>query len=280
MSVIVSASRTIDEPFRRAYAGAPRFAGTEFGLSGIDAATEGDIPQAFSAWLPGDRPAERLAALETWNRQRRRFRFLFPERYHAPAREAHALFTGMHVGMPIHLLVKVQAHPDTLFDPAHAGEGLNWLREPVLNRLPLAIWMQGPVADVRVVSSSVAGANTRVVMLRHKAPARQSILELSISSELRCGSAPAIHDRFEATGSDGILSVHGIWGDAVHAPRLHVRRGATDFTQRDLRRDFAQVFENAAADWNKSNRKKSYALAEAYLATCTKIVGRIAAQHS
>ena len=273
MSVTVHSSHPLDAPFRAVCANA-RGEGAEFGFAGIDTAGAGDLPQRFSAWLPGNQPAARLATLREWKRQGRKFRFFFPERHYAPAREGHALFTGGHLGTPIGLLVKVQAHPDFLLHPERRGEACAWLDEPVLNRIPLAVWMQGPVADVRVMTSAVDGADIHVVMLRHTAPARHTIFELSVSPLLFHGAAPAVRDRIEATGSDGFLRVTGIWQEAVHAPRLEVHRAATDFVQRDLRRDFAQVYEHAAAQWPNDDSKSSYALAEAYLDACLKIAGQ------
>src|SRR6185295_10498425 len=93
---------------------------------------------AVSGWLPGDRPAEARARLARWREERRPFRFVFAERYHAPAIEARRLFRGGDIGTPIHFLAKVQAHPGRLVDPTG---GRTWLAEPALNRLPLAIWM-------------------------------------------------------------------------------------------------------------------------------------------
>ena len=221
--------------------------------------------------IPGDNAVQRLKTLESWQERRRSFRFLFPEQHYGPAQEAQRLFTGKHVGTPIHLLIKVQAHPDTLLHPHLWTETGSWLREPALNRIAFAVWMQGPVADVRVVSSQVAGAQVHLVLLRHKAAARQTVMELSVSSELLQGKSPTIVDRFEATGSDGFIRVTGIWKEAVHAPRIEVYRGAMVHVQRDLNRDFAQVYANAAKNWGTPQANESYQIAQAYLKACAMV---------
>ena len=271
MTVTVHSTHPLDAPFQAAYRAAPAITGTEYGFTGIQTLQLHEVPLSFSAWLPGDKPAERLSALDAWQRERRQFRLFFPERHYAPSREAQALFTRKHLGTQVSLLVKVQAHPNVLLNPELRGERLAWLSEPVLNRIPYVVWMQGPVADVRVVSSNLAGSDIHVVLLRHIEPARQSILELSVSPELRHGSEPAVYDRIEATGTDGVLRVTGIWREAVHAPRLEVHRGAMELVQRDIRRDFAQIYEHAAAHWNEDGQSASYALARAYLETCLRI---------
>ncbi len=278
MSVTVHSTHCLDAPFRAAYLAAPAVTGCEYGFAGIEGLQGSEIADCISAWLPGDKPASSLAALNAWQRERKRFRFFFAERYYAPTREAHALFTGKHLGTQTSLLVKVQSHPDALLHPERCGDPLAWLSEPVLNRIPYVVWMQGPVADVRVLSSLVSGSQVHVVMLRHTEPARQSILELSVSPELRHGSEPTVYDRIEATGSDGFLKVTGIWREAVHAPRLEVHRAGIELVQRNLRRDFAQIYEHAAARWNKDHRTGSYTLARAYLETCNRIVAPFKAE--
>jgi hypothetical protein len=216
-------------------------------------------------WIPGDEPQARLTALADARQKGLSHPFFFAERYYAPAVEAHKLFTKGHLGVQLHFLAKVQVHPERLVHPNAWRDPKSWLREPVLNRLPLAVWMMGPVRDVRVVTSSAHGAETKIVMLRHVHPSRLSVLELSVSPHLTQGGKPAIADRFECTGLDGLARVTGIWQEVTHAPRLEVLRGPEVLVQRDLPRDFASLEDGAAL---RKQSKESYRLAEEYLNAC------------
>jgi len=250
---------------------------TEYGLTGLlgDTPVDADA-RAVSAWLPGDDAAKRLETLRRWQTAGVTFRFFFPERYHAPSAQARALFVGNDLGTPAHFLIKVQAHPQRLLDPRSDTPG-SWLREPVLNRLPLAVWMMGPVVDIRVLDSRIRDARSLVVLLRHRHPARLSVLESTVSPELRQGGEPAISDRFEATGSDGFIRVTGIWQEALHAPRLEVHRGPLELVQRDLPRGFTSVFTAAAAALPRLSQqsRESYRLAAEYLSACRLIEARL-----
>ena len=224
--------------------------------------------RSVSAWLPGDRPDE----AERWTKELRDagtdFRFLFPERYHAPSREARRLFAGKEAGDPIHLHVRVQARPDNLLhDPRRAPQ--EWLRDPVLNRLPLAVWMQGPVHEVRLLSSSRETGCACVVLLRHADPNRMSILEWSVSPDF----APGIADGFEATGRDGFLRVNGIWHEPWFRPRLVLHRGALETGRRDLPRDMESTAAAAAKAHHPSRKQtaRSHALAAMYLDACRRV---------
>lgn len=260
MGVTIASSARIDAGFGPAYARVAAH-GAEFGFGGFAAAT--DFPSGpVSAWLPGDAPHEVVKRLDGIRRAGGRVRHLFAERYHAPSVEAHKLFTAGHLGTRIHFLAKVQAHPSLLVQPYSRDEHA-WLREPVLNRLPLLVWMMGPVRDVRVVRSG----RVAVVMLRHRTPGRLSILEWSVTP----ADVPAlIDDRFECTGSDGFLRVNGIWG-ASRLPRLELHRGALETVKRDLPRDFAAVYARAAERLDAENDSE---LTASYLEACRLIVER------
>lgn len=266
------ATHLFDRPFQSAYASQTGAAPlVEHGFSGLLAHADAQATGRISAWLPGDRIAERLSALHGWKRSAALFRFLFAEKYFAPAMEAHRLFSAGHLGNPVHFLAKVQVHRDRLLNPGRWNDVNSWLREPALNRLPLAMWMMGPVSSVRVVAVQTNSFSRGwVVLLRHRHAPRMSILELSVSSEQTQAGLPAIADRFECTGSDGFIEVNGIWGEARHAPRIAVHRAADVIVKRDLRRDFAQVYENAAAEqgrWERASAE-SYTFAEQYLDAC------------
>jgi predicted dehydrogenase len=266
----------IDAPFGSPApdrAGAPL---VEYGFRGLPAGEE-PLPAgaAVSGFVPGDRPDAHRARLARLREEGRAFRFLFAERLHEPAIEARHLFQAGAIGEPAHLFVKAAAHPARLLDPRAALDDDNaWLCEPALNRLALAVWIMGPVRDARIVRSRAPGAAAAVVALRHEAPARLSVLEVAASSELTEGGAPAIRDGFECTGSDGFLRVGGIWQEAAGAPRLAIHRGGEEIARRDLRRDFAQVYERAARERGEIARrsKESYALADAYLAACARVL--------
>lgn len=269
----------VDAPLAAACARvAGRVALVEYGLGGDAARDPAPLPPGagVSVWLAGDDPAAGRAALARWRAERRPFRFLFPERLFAPAAEAKRLFTGGDLGTTIHLHVRVQAHPARLLRPeAVLATERAWLAEPALNRLPLAVWMQGPVADARVLLARRAGSLAVVLALRHARPTRQSILELSVSEGATRGGQPAILDSFEATGRDGFVRVNGIWDEAPHAPRLSLHRGALEVARRDLPRDFAQVHAAAAAEARRLSRrlsKESYSLAAAYLEACARVL--------
>lgn len=272
--VHVGSANPIDAPFAPAYAATNGgVALREFGFAGL--LPHRTLPpaaagEAVSAWLPGDNPLAYAHGLTLWQRAGVAFRFLLPERHHAPSLEAHALFTGKHLGMPLHFLGRVQAHRDRLLEPERWREPRAWLREPVLNRLPLAVWMMGPVRDVRLLESRADRSRTVLVLLRHKHPQRLSVLELSVSAELTHGGTPAIFDRFECTGTDGFLRVNGIWENHLHLPRLELHRGAVEQVQRDLPRDFAAVYEHAARAAATTSKRSadSYRLAADYLTAC------------
>jgi predicted dehydrogenase len=261
MGVTLHSTHLLDQAFAAAYArtSAP---GAEYGFA---APAVGDpSPGTVSGWLAGDDPQAAVTRLDALRRAGSRFRFLFAERYFAPAIEAHRLFTGGHLGTRIHFLAKVQAHPARLTRPLGA-EPHAWLAEPVLNRLPLMVWMMGPVADARVVTSERGAARAAVVMLRHRTPGRLSILEWSVTP---AGSPDALDDRFECTGSDGFLRVNGVWG-ASRLPRLELHRGALESVKRDLDRDFAQVFARAA---ERLGHERDAELTAHYLEACRLIL--------
>jgi len=278
VSVQLRSTSPVDLPFAAAYqkAGGPDLA-SEYGFAGMlahhppPAHRGGD---AVSAWLPGDEPAAWLRALTEWQRDGVGFRLLLAERHHAPSREAHALFTGRHLGLPLHFLARVQVHRERLLEPERWREPRAWLREPLLNRLPLAVWMMGPVLDVRLLESRTDHSRTVLVLLRHKQPQRLSALELSVSTELRHGGEPAVFDRFECTGTDGFLRVNGIWENHIHLPRLELHRGAVEMVQRDLPREFSSVYEHAARAGigSKKQSAESYRLAADYLTTCALLI--------
>ena len=260
----------LDRPLAQAYAKAslPAYTMLECGLGGWQGAERVGEARVISAWLPGNIPGL-LPILEEWQEDNRLFRFLFPERLFAPAVAAHQLFTRRQLGNPLHMMVKVQAHPDCLLHNETDAPAA-WLAEPLLNRLPLLVWMMGPVTDVRVLEAGGNGWQSRVVMLRHAAPCRLSVLDMSLSRELYRGDRPAVYDRFECTGTDGFLRVNGIWEEDCLLPRLELHRGATETVQRDLRRDFAQVYENAVAESLALGRvsNESYRIAASYLEAC------------
>lgn len=264
MTVEARSDAPLDAPFREAYRGVEA-ALVEYGWRGIPADAEPLARgAAVSGFLPGDRAEARLAWLAGLRAEGRALRLLFAERLHAPSIEARRLFVeGGAIGARIHFLAKVAAHPARLLHPEAALEPWAWLREPVLNRLLLAIWVMGPVAEVRVLRARAA----TVVLLKHEAPARLSILEIVVSDGITERGVPAIADRFECTGSDGFIRVNGIWQEAAEAPRLALHRGAEEIVRRDLRRDFAQVYAAAAAEAPAIARqsREAYALAEAYL---------------
>ncbi len=276
MATIVQSVRDIDKPFLAAYeAYAPKTRNSflEFGLAGLNPDVSPKEKSAVSAWLPGSRPQKMLSCLQGLQKEKRDFRLLFPERFYAPAGEAHKLFTKKHLGLQIHFLAKVCAHPERLLTPSKWQEKTAWLDEPVLNRLPLAIWMQGGVSDVRCLVSQKENALTVVVLLSHEKPGRQSILEICVSPETKENGKPGIIDRFECTGSDGFITVNGIFQEAHHFPRIILHRGAREMVQRDLSRDFNQFFLNAAKEARKISRQSSaaYRLSKDYLHACSLI---------
>ena len=273
---IVRSTHAIDSPFVQAYEECSD-ALAELGLAGWGAK---DIPAgtAISAWIPGDDPKAVRAALNNWRREGRSLRFLFPEHLHAPSVEARKLLLNKDLGHPSHALVRVQAHPARLLAPDAWNDPLSWLREPALNRLPLLIWLLGPVREARVVSANRVGARSVVVSLRHERAPRLSILELSVSESLTQGGVPAIRDSFECTGSDGFVRVGGIWNDQDFSPRLHMHRGGKEILARKLRRDFGQIYENAAAEAPMIGResKAAWRLGSDYLHACELVLAQIA----
>lgn len=218
-----------------------------------------------SAWIPGNLPSAPLA-VEKFQNQGGRFRLLFPERYHAPSIEAHKLFTEKHLGLPTHLLVKIRVHPALLTTPdVIAGTG--WLGEPLLNRLPFVVWMMGRVREARVVCAPAADAKAGVIVLRHEKLGRLSMLELSISAGVTQGGAPALRERFEATGSDGFVRVNGVLAVDRSAPRIEVHRGAAELVQRDLSREPDDLYRLAVGRAEK-DAEVYCRLTEDYLAAC------------
>ncbi len=276
MEHTVQSVHDIDKPFFPAYEEYPpkiRTSFLEFGLAGLKPDAPPGAKAAVSAWLPGSQPRKMLTCLHMFQKEKRAFRFLFPELFFAPAREAHKLFTGKHLGLQIHFLAKVRAHPEKLLNPFKWQEKGAWLDEPALNRLPLAIWMQGGVSDIRCLVSQKENVTAVVVLLSHEKPGRQSILEICVTPETTENGKPGIIDRFECTGSDGFITVNGIFQEANYFPRIILHRGAREMIQRDFSRDFNQFFVNAAKEAQKIQRRSSaaYRLSEDYLHACSLI---------
>jgi predicted dehydrogenase len=224
-------------------------------------------PGVVSAWLRGDKSEEAKAWLAGVHDAGSRFRLLFPERYYAPAREAHRLFAGKHLGTRIHFLSKVQAHPDRLVRPVCLAEPNGWLSDPVLNRIPLIVWMMGPVKEVRVLSNTIGDNRTWVVLFKHSHPARLSVLELAVSADFTQAGRPALAERFECTGSDGFLRVNGGFDSARSQPRLELHRAAIESVQRDLPREPESLYATAVANATQ-DAKRPCELTEAYLQVC------------
>ena len=273
---IAQSVHAIDAPFAQAYEGR-RDALVELGFAGWGAK---GLPggTAISAWIPGDGPEAARAVLSNWRREGRALRLLFPEHLHEPSVEARRLFLKKDLGHPVHALARVQAHPGRLLDPEKWQGPNSWLREPALNRLPLLIWLLGPVREARVVSAMREGALSVVVSLRHEHAPRLSILELSVSESLTQGGAPAIRDSFECTGSDGFVRVGGIWNEQDFSPRLHLHRGGKEILARKLCRGFGQIYENAAAQAPLIRResKAAWQLSDDYLHGCELVLRQIA----
>lgn len=225
----------------------------------VDLTTQGD---SSAGWVPGS--AHRDAALrERLRAKTLALQFVFPERYHAPSIEAHRLLTGKHLGLPIHFLYKVRAHPARLRGAAA------WLDEPVLNRLACVVWMMGSVVDARVLTATTGDAVTRIVALRHAHPGRLSLLELVVSPGVTHAGTPAVRERFEATGSDGFLRVNGVTEVDRGAPRIEVHRGAAEIVQRDLSREPAGI-DRLADAYRDRDRVRGCALTRDYLDACEK----------
>ena len=272
ISTTLMSSAALDLPFTDCY-GLGVAGLTEYGFAGLLEQAADHAPgkdPLVSAWIPGGTPDRWAAWLGALQSNRTRFRFLFPEAFHAPAREAHRLFTRGHVGTPIHVHVRVQAHPEHLLNPGSLERAGGWLDEPVLNRLPLMVWMLGPVADVRVELVAAAGAWRGVVMLKHRQPACLSVLEMSVPDDFVVGDAPGLADSLECTGSDGFLRVNGTWNDPWSEPRLVLHRGPMQSIRRDLERRFSHVYVRAAEEAPRIARgsKAAYKLANAYLEAC------------
>jgi len=273
--VSLLSEHAVDRPFASAYRQNPPPDGgfVELGFAGLLGERRPCLPvgAAVSAWLPGGDPARSAARLREWKAERRAFRFLFPERFCAPAIEAHRVFTHRHLGLQSHLLVKVRAHPDRLLAPERCGAAGSWLDEPVLNRLPLAVWLQGPVREVRHLRGNSAGpCQSSIVLLRHERTPRLSVMEIGVSEQVHHAGKPAVADRFECTGSDGFLEVCGVWQPDEAEARLRLHRGTAEVVRRDLPRGFAQVYERAARDSRRIRRRSGadYRHAEAYLHAC------------
>lgn len=218
-----------------------------------------------SGWIPGNLPSAPLA-VEKFQNGGGRFRLLFPERYHAPSIEAHKLFTANHLGLPAHLLVRIRVHPALLTTPdVIAGTG--WLGEPLLNRLPFVVWMMGRVREARILCAPAADGKAGVILLRHEKPGRLSTLELSISEGVTQAGAPALRERFEATGSDGFVRVNGVFSIDRSAPRIEVHRGPAELVQRDLSREPADIYR-LAVERAEKDAAVYCRLTEDYLAAC------------
>jgi predicted dehydrogenase len=272
MTVTLFSQATIDAPFGPAMAAAGRnYYEFGFGGSPLDSPAPSGIVSAF---LAGDQPAEAREWISKISKAGGRFRLLFPERYYAPALEAHRLFTGKHLGTPIHFLSKIQVHPATLLSPDRVSDPKHWLREPLLNRIPLLVWMMGPVRDARVVFEARKGAVTCIAMFRHTHPQRLSILEFAVSGDFTQGGKPALLERFECTGSDGFLRVHGGLDPARAFPRLELHRGAIESVQRDLPREPAELYSQAVRR-AKEDSASHCSLTEHYLDACELIVRHI-----
>lgn len=271
MNINIRAKHDIDSPFITEYSKIQDIKESfiEYGLSGFDYnASDNDN---VSAWLPGNNPEKVMFWLKKLQSNGKYFRFFFPELFFDNSIEANKLFSKKDIGMITHLLIKVQVHKSLLFNSGFKNQPDFWMNEPVLNRIPLAIWLMGAVTDVRFSFSELKHANIMVIILKHKHSPRLSIIELTISDEFFQNGNPAMADKFECTGSDGIICVNGIWEKNHYLPRLSVHRGSVEISERKYSKEFNQIFSNAAKDAKniKKNSKDAYKLAFEYLEACS-----------
>lgn len=273
MKIEIKTCNEIENQLKSEYeeiSNAMKFSLTEYCLSGFSEYSDFPFDRNISAWIPGDNPNNSEIWLKNLQKNGKYFRFFFPEMFYEPAIKAQKLFTGKHIGNPTSLLIKVMTHKGRLFFPGHFDQKDFWLKEPVLNRIPLAIWLMGPVHEVKFTYSKTNHAEIIVIILKHIVSPRLTIIELTISDEFLENNKPAIYDKFECTGSDGIISVNGIWSKNNHLPRLSIKRGSVEIIEKELCNDFESIFFNAVKEsiYINKNTKSSFKFAFDYLEAC------------